>query len=292
VLTSANAEGAEKYQKLEAREGSRVRAWDQLLPTYPDKFAGPPSKTALVHINFVSAPQQDANAAASDEQDEPADGRLSATNVSGRLLHNVTLSVELFHYSTLPDPTTRQVYFLHNWPAKSTVELSKAFLVDPSKSPQHSYYVPATVPGGGMFGVPGVNPALTLFNGVVQVRATVWSDEARAPGEMFNITVHQDAVAKVLLDAGERSALGGKRIERPGAPLTAVIAKAQAQMAAHPGGMFSRGHMGGPGSGPNSPPAPGATTRPQRSSPEQIRIFNATRIVGSLLNFGWKRRQS
>lgn len=185
---------------------SLVAAWDELLPGVPDKFAGKLRREPLVSIKVRgggprgqpgSTLRQHSLPFAPNEIDTFA-GRHVATNVADRDLNNVTMLVELFHYSTLAEPCARHVYYVPKWEKGGSIELSRQFMLD-FKRGGKNYRVTniAKQPNEGQLS------ELTQLAGVVRIRVSVWADEARQKDQTVELSERAEVVAGELVKQAE-----------------------------------------------------------------------------------------
>lgn len=191
-----------------ATERSRSSGWDQVLPGVADRLAGPLSRQPLVAIKYLAdgpggVPISETQPGYGDGLPgrEPFRGRYVARNLANRDLHNVTLAVEMFHYSTLPDPTLRHVYFIPLWKKDATVEFSRTFLPDPKRGGA-KYQVSAleTDASGHFVAI----SELSMMAGVVRMRSALWSDETRQAPTMSELPERANIVAPTLIKLAER----------------------------------------------------------------------------------------
>lgn len=186
-------------------DSSRARAWDELLPALPEKFAGPLTGQPLVTIEFLADGPNGERLSKDRWQDlvpyrSPFAGRYVARNVAGRDLHNVTLAVEMHHYSTLPDATLRHVYYVPVWKQDALLEFSRNFVAVPKRGGKRY-----TVPLDPMTGASNWSGAaeLQMMAGIVRMQATVWADEARQAPATVEISERARIVVSRLVQLAE-----------------------------------------------------------------------------------------
>lgn len=228
VLSSALVAGmagqvapeAERRRERLYLDGARIRAWDELLPEMAEQHSGPPTQRQLVQIDYLtddpgrkplpttSAPDNLFGISAADT----FRGRYVATNLAPRDLHNVTLAVDMFHFSTLPAVTLRHVYFMPVWKSGEKLELSRSFFGDMKRGGQLYSVVAGEEVHGGL---PGVNPELEGLAGMVQMQSTLWSDEARQPAKDHDFPQRAQAISQVFIRYAERLLTGPWALSRP-----------------------------------------------------------------------------
>ena len=179
AMTDDNIAREAKSIMRQMMDGFRAKAWDELEPA-ARKLAGPKSQSPLAEIVH------------------PDKTTFRVRNIADRPLTGVTLVVEFTHYSTLPKPTFRHVYFLPAWKPKQVVDLSATFLPNAKMSAPRRYSV--SVSEKDTEGRQAPNPELLRMAGVVQTTVRVYADEAWQ--DTITVT-HQDrltAVAKVQIE--------------------------------------------------------------------------------------------
>jgi hypothetical protein len=203
----------ELIQRKVMLDGARSRSWDELLPEMAAQHAGPVTQRTLVQIDYLNdgpggqplKTLQKPELPTAPGAGESFQGRYLAKNLAPRDLHNVTLAIDLYHYSTLPAVTLRHCYFLPLWKTDESIELSRSFLIDLKRGGKH-YRAEAMEASGGP--TPDVHPDLHGLAGVVQMQTTLWSDEARQEPKPQIIAARAQAVSRVLIKYAEQTAAG------------------------------------------------------------------------------------
>ncbi len=188
-------------QRRDLMHQARAVAWDELLPALPDKFSGPVSKSSLVEIRFIpqKRPTNVPYTGRSRGYSERLQGKYVAKNVAGKQLSHVTLAVDFYHFSTMPEVTARHVYYVPKWAAGTDLELSRVLMPDSTRGGDR-YRVPAT---GHVNDPP--HDELDGMGGVLKVDLAVWSNEAKQKKTTVTIKERVDTVAPILLDVAKKT---------------------------------------------------------------------------------------
>lgn len=237
-LTREAAPEMEAIRRRIALDGSRIRAWDEVLPTLAERFSGPLTNKPLVAIEYLNDGPNGRPLPQTPKSQIPfmpsaADtfrGRFVAKNVANRDLHNVTLLVDMYHFSTLPEVTLRHVYFIPEWKPGSKLEFSRSFLVDLKRGGKK--YKVRALETDGPYGPPIVNPELSRMAGVVRMEATLWSDEARQSPTRIELPARASIVAATLVKLAENRATSQYAVTGEKRPDTPIIQKMKADKAA------------------------------------------------------------
>ncbi|MBA4031408.1 MAG: hypothetical protein C0478_11045 [Planctomyces sp.] len=190
-------------QKHDLMHTARARAWDELVPVMPDKFAGPVSNTPLVAIRFVPEerpidkvypyPQY------STGYSERFQGKYVAKNVSGKELRHATFAVDFYHFSTMPEVATRHVYYVPRWGKGEDLEMSRMLVPDKTRG-GYRYKIPTTdhINDPPHFELDGMA-------GVLKMDLMVWSNEAKQNKTTVTFRERADTIAPVLLAVAEKT---------------------------------------------------------------------------------------
>lgn len=180
-----------------------TRAWDELVPVMPDKFAGPVSNSPLVTIRFVPEtrhidkvypyPQY------STGYSERFQGKYVAKNVSGKELRHVTFAVDFYHFSTMPEVATRHVYYIPRWGKGEELEMSRMLVPDKTRG-GYRYKIPTTdhINDPPHFELDGMA-------GVLKMDLMVWSNEAKQNKTTVTFRERAEKMAPVLLGVAEKT---------------------------------------------------------------------------------------
>lgn len=191
-------------QKFIMLQKAKAASWKELLPAMADRFSGQVSSRPLVNVRFVP-------------QEKPFDrllldnywptgfseffqGKYLARNVSGKELQHVTFAVDFHHFSTLPQPTTRHVYYIPRWKQGEEVELSTILFPDLVGTGKR-YYVPKFPDGRGMNAAP--NLELPDMCGVVKLTLTVWANEGKQNATSISIPERLQKIVPALIEGAE-----------------------------------------------------------------------------------------
>jgi hypothetical protein len=199
-----NAPGQMKYRAAAAMEGARLEAWNEIVPKLASIYAGSPVAKKLVNFR-ITAP-------------DPKVGRkpaFAAINPGNRTLTNVTLALDLVHFTTAPEATSYQVYFIPRWEAGQEIHLPAACVRNRrteeyakgrpvAADPGYGDPRPArgSLPRRGMVDnrlVPGAtrkNPWLASLGGLVEVRCTLWAPEAHLLAQVIPFPEQAEAGAR------------------------------------------------------------------------------------------------
>jgi hypothetical protein len=187
-----------------AMEVARLETWDTLVPKLPEIYGDCPAGSGLVRFR-ISAPD-----AASNRPPE-----FAVTNASRHTLTDVTLVVDLLHFSTAPDPTVFQVYFIPQWKAGQELRLPAA-CVRNRRCEEYTKGRPTIAnPDLDSRDAPTNfvrNPWLAGLGGVVAVRAGLWAAEAQQPVQSFPFP--EQALAGARWELGVATRLASSSLSR------------------------------------------------------------------------------
>ena len=206
-----------QVERQAAMETARVDCWNTLVPKLPEIYRGSPESNDLIQFR-ITAPD-----AAARRQTQ-----FAVVNTSRQTLTDVTLVLDLLHYSTAPEPTVFQVFFIPVWQAGEEFrlptaiaqnrhhgEMSKMRPVNADPGPAsalwgiHGEWVgPEALHRGGN-DPSGSDPTkswLAGVGGLVAVQASLWSAQANQPVHIFPFPDQALAGARRELDAATRLA--------------------------------------------------------------------------------------
>jgi hypothetical protein len=173
----ANAPERMRKRAASAMESARLETWDTLVGKLPEIYGDSPKGNGLVRFR-ITAPD--------DAAKRPPE--FAVTNVSSHPLTNVTLVIDLLHFSTAPEPTVFQVYFIPQWKAGQELRLPAA-CVRNRRTEEYTKGRPTIAnPDLDSRDAPRDfvrNPWLAGLGGVVAVRAGLWAVEAHQPVQGF-----------------------------------------------------------------------------------------------------------
>lgn len=185
TIVRANAPEIAQQRAIAAMEKGRIEAWNELLPKLPEIYPPAPSKGKLVGIEITPGGH--------DNEHPPG---LAVTNQSGKTLTEVTLIVDLVHFTTAPEKTCREVFFIDEW------------------KPNKTWYLPTEIysnlPTTGRARPTWYSPDgkslhkdkwLCGAGGAVEATLTLWSVELRQPEESVRLEVGAENAARWELDA-------------------------------------------------------------------------------------------
>ena len=204
------AEGAKKGKQVErqaAMETARVDCWNTLVPKLPEIYRGRPEGRDLIQFR-ITAPDAAARRGP----------QFAVVNTSRQTLTDVTLVLDLLHYTTAPEPTVFQVFFVPVWQAGAEIrlptaiaqnrhhgEMSKMRPANADPGPEsalrgiHGEWVGADRLNRGGIDPSGSDPAkswLAGVGGLVAVQASLWSAQANQPVQIFPFPIrHLQATA-------------------------------------------------------------------------------------------------
>ncbi len=191
-------------QKFIMLQKAKAASWKELLPAMADRFSGQVSSRPLVNVRFV--PEEKPYDRSMLDNYWPTglseffQGKYLARNVSGKELQHVTFAVDFHHFSTLPQPTTRHVYYIPRWKQDEEVELSTILFPDLVGTGKR-YYVPKFPDGRGMNAAP--NLELPDMCGVVKLTFTVWANEGKQNATSISIPERLLKIVPVLIEGAE-----------------------------------------------------------------------------------------
>ena len=194
---------------------ARMEYWRTVLPEVANQFAGPVAKRPIVSLRFDPSYKSQA--------DETYWANYLVKNISGKELHNVTLVVKLYHFSTGDTATAHQVYFVPSWKPNRELELSHEF-VPVEDNPAIRYYVPRTLKPNQP-----PNPELTGIAGVVRMDLVVFCDEFRQPAQIVKLPQRLAIVVPELLAIAEEGIRQGHQLGLPGMDLPGRAQNLRAQ---------------------------------------------------------------
>ncbi len=161
-----------------ALETARLDCWKTIAGRLPEVYSGSPQSVDLIQFRIM----------APDAARKKPRGEFVVANSSGRTLTNVTLVLDLLHFSTAPDPSTFQAYLIPEWQAGEELRLpvfvwrnyesgeagkSRPINADPLHTREKGDLLTAESEWRAGLG------------GLVAVRASVWSAEAHHPARDF-----------------------------------------------------------------------------------------------------------
>lgn len=179
---------AAKQKEYVQYQLARREYWRTVLPDVPAKFAGPAVQKPIVSLRYDPSYKSQA--------DEEFWAKYFVKNVSGKELHNVTLVVKLYHFST-DEATAHQVYFLSRWKPNTELELSHEFVPN-DDNPAIRYRVPKLL----MSNQPP-SAELDGIAGVLRMDLVVWCDEFRQPAQTTKLPQRVEKVMTELLAIAE-----------------------------------------------------------------------------------------
>jgi hypothetical protein len=165
-------ESAPEYKNRERwrlLEEARVEAWKAMEPRLAEVYPPNSPSADLVQIQINRL-------------------QFAAVNTGGRVLTNVTLLVQVYHFLTAPDESDYRVYFIPRWEAGQPIYLSTTLWRD-DKEP---------VKGRPPFTFPGNSGDhwLNGLGGVIKVRSVAWAAEANQPEEITSFPAHAEEGAR------------------------------------------------------------------------------------------------
>jgi hypothetical protein len=174
----ANAPEQMRKRAAVAMETARLEAWLELAGVKTIRTVYPDTRVKPKAVSFrITAPDSAAN--------RPA--KFEAINASGIALTDVTLSVVLVHFTTAPEPTVLQLYFIPRWEAGQAIQLPTA-VVRNMKTTEFELGRPtAANPAGDHPEIRASEkrPWLAGPGGITAVYGTLYSAELQQPAETF-----------------------------------------------------------------------------------------------------------
>ena len=192
-------------------ETARVDCWNTLVPKLPEIYRGSPEGHDLIQFR-ITAPDAAAR--------RPP--QFAVLNTSRQTLTDVTLVLDLLHYSTAPEPTVFQVFFIPVWQAGEEIrlptaiaqnrhrgEMSKMRPANADPGPEsalrgiHGEWIGAESFHRGGNDPSGPDPTkswLAGVGGLVAVQASLWSVQAHQPVQIFPFPDQALAGARRELD--------------------------------------------------------------------------------------------
>jgi hypothetical protein len=160
-----------------AMETARLDCWKTIAAKLPEVYREGPQSNDLIQFR-ITAPD-----AASKRR-----GEFAVANKSGQTLTNVTLVLDLLHFSTAPESSVFQVYFIPEWQAGH--ELRLAMTVEQNRECEAMKSRPINAdPLHDFVGAGSSRSAadewLAGLGGLVAVRASVWSAQANQSVRSF-----------------------------------------------------------------------------------------------------------
>jgi Tol biopolymer transport system component len=147
-------------------EAHRLGAWQELLPHMPEYYPRAGVHRELIHVSLVGP-----------DAANQKPGRFTAVNISGERLSRVVLRIDLFHYTSNPQPNVREFYFVPAWEPGQSLQFATnlnpnlAVGTNPNMNALEDlidYHVP------DFRWISGVG-------GVVQMNLEAWTDQAHQP---------------------------------------------------------------------------------------------------------------
>lgn len=187
---------------------ARSYAWEELIPKFPERFSGPDSDKPLVEVRLVprslnrSTVTEDDIARRQPDHSELFPGKYMVINQADRDLTHVTLMVDFHHVSTLPDTTSRHVYYVPRWRRGEELELSRMLV--PNDNVSLRYHVP----NSAVHVKTAPDLELLEMAGVVRMTVSVWSNEAKQRPTTIDIKERIDKVVPVLINIAEEVLMG------------------------------------------------------------------------------------
>lgn len=177
-----------KQAVMRSLERSRLEAWGELLPKLGEIYG---QKSAR---NDLATPRI---AAADPGKNRPA--TFAIVNTGGKLLTDVTLAIDLVHFTDAPNVTSRQVLFLPQWPADQAIYLNAASHANMITAQTTRSRPVSARPGFG----PGLDSGRPLMGvgGVVEARVAVWAAQAHQPERAVKYPDVAEAGARFEMDA-------------------------------------------------------------------------------------------
>jgi hypothetical protein len=200
----ANAPERMRKRAAAAMESARLETWDALVAKLPEIYGNSPAGSSLVRFR-ITAPD--------DAAKRPPE--FAVTNASGHPLTTVTLVIDLLHFSTAPEPTVFQVYFIPQWKAGQELRLPAA-CVRNRRTEEYTKGRPTIAnPDLDSRDAPRNfvrNPWLAGLGGVVVVRAGLWAAEAHQPVQPFPFP--EQALAGARWELGVATRLASTYLSR------------------------------------------------------------------------------
>ncbi len=179
-------------------ETARFDCWNTLVPKLPEIYRGSPEGHDLIQFR-ITAPDAAARRGP----------QFAVVNTSRQTLTDVTLVLDLLHYSSAPESTVFQVFFIPVWQAGAEIrlptaiaqnrhhgEMSKMRPANADPGPEsalrgiHGEWVGANSFHRGGNDPSGSDPTkswLAGVGGLVAVQASLWSAQANQPVQIFPI---------------------------------------------------------------------------------------------------------
>jgi len=210
----SKAPEAARTRAAVAMERARLEAWAELLPRLADLYPRSKERSNLVAPRINGPP-------------EPA---FALVNTAGRTLTDVTLALDAVHFTTTPDTTNRQVFFVPRWPANATIYLTTAVVPN----------VPSPKYGRPLIAIPNHQsrdrssldrpadnePWLAAAGGVIETRMAIWAAEAHQPEQATKLSEQVAQAARFELDKAYRLAQADvmRQVARGSGPQGAGVA--------------------------------------------------------------------
>jgi len=174
----ANAPEEMRKRAALAMENARLEAWLELVGVKTIRSFYPDNRVKSKAVRFrITPPDSAANLPA----------KFEAVNASGIPLTDVTLSVVLVHFTTAPEPTVLQVYFIPRWEAGQALQLPTA-VVRNIKTREFELGRPTAANPAGDHPDSRASerrPWLAGPGGITAVYGTLYSAELQQPAETF-----------------------------------------------------------------------------------------------------------
>jgi hypothetical protein len=167
-------------------ETARLETWYEMVPRLAEVYGKTPANPPIVE--FQITPPDPARGGKPD---------FTVRHFADRPLTNVTLVTELVHFTTAPESTAYEVFFIPKWDVNQAIHLPVA-CVRNRKTEEYTEGRPLIADPEGNYPnarAEDKNPWLGGLGGVVEIRSQVWALETHQPVHVFPFPDQTEAAA-------------------------------------------------------------------------------------------------